>query len=144
MAASKVVLITGGNTGIGYEAVKALLQSDKPYHVLMGSRSMDKARVAIDSLREECPQSKSAVEAVQVDVTDDGSIEQAFEQVKASRDRVDTLINNAGMRRRSVLDRPQAHGWQGRRSTWSSWRARCRCANASPRRTTSTWRARRS
>ncbi len=96
MAASKVVLVTGGNGGIGYEAVKALLQSDKPYRVLLGSRSLEKGNLAIKSLHEECPETTNTVEAVQVDLTSDHSIEKAFDQIKASPGHVDTLINNAG------------------------------------------------
>lgn len=96
MASSKVILITGGNNGIGYETVKALLQSDKVYHVLLGSRSLEKAKRAIEALHKECPESTSTVEAVQIDLTSDESIKKAFEQVKASPGHIDVLINNAG------------------------------------------------
>ncbi|MCJ1302841.1 hypothetical protein MMC08_005646 [Hypocenomyce scalaris] len=96
MASPKVVLVTGGNNGIGYETVKALLQSDKAYHVLLGSRSPEKAKLAIETLHKECPESTNTVEAVQVDLTSDESIEKAFEQVKASPGHIDALINNAG------------------------------------------------
>jgi len=98
MASSKVVFVTGANNGIGYETVKALLQSAKQsYHVLLGSRLLDKANVAIESLRKECPDSSNTVEAVQVDLTSDESIEKAFEQVKTSPGRLDALVNNAGI-----------------------------------------------
>ncbi|RYO85731.1 hypothetical protein DL764_009118 [Monosporascus ibericus] len=81
MAGRGVVLITGGNTGIGYETVKALLDSDRPYVVLMGSRSLDKAKSAIESLKKEVPQTSSSVEAVQIDVASDESIAKAFETI---------------------------------------------------------------
>ena len=97
MESSKVILVTGGNNGLGYEAVKAFLQSDKPYHILLGSRSLEKAQLAIETLHRECPQSTNTVEAVQIDLTSDESIKQAFEQVKASPGKIDALINNAGM-----------------------------------------------
>ena len=93
---TKVVLVTGANYGIGYETVKALLQSDKPYRLLLGSRSPEKAKLAIESLHNECPGSTSTIEAVQVDLISDESIEKAFEQVKASPGYLDVLINNAG------------------------------------------------
>ena len=96
MAFPKVVLVTGGNNGIGYETVKALLQSDKPYHILLGSRSLEKAKLAIETLHKECPEPTNTVEMVQVDLTSDESIEKAFEQVKASPGHLDVLINNAG------------------------------------------------
>ena len=96
MASSKIILVTGGNNGIGYETVKAFLESDKPYHVLLGSRSLEKAKLAIEALHKECPESTNTVEAVQVDLTSDESIEKAFEQVKASPGHIDALVNNAG------------------------------------------------
>lgn len=43
-----------------------------------------------------CPESTNIIEAVQVDLTSDESIEKAFEEVKASPGRLDVLINNAG------------------------------------------------
>ncbi|KAF4617029.1 hypothetical protein G7Y89_g15120 [Cudoniella acicularis] len=94
--ASKVVLVTGANTGIGYETVKALLESKKAYRVFLGSRSIEKAKLAIESLHKECPETTSTVEGLQVDLTSDESIEKAFEQVKANPGYLDTLINNAG------------------------------------------------
>jgi len=96
MPSPRVVLITGGNSGIGYEAVKLLLSSPKPYHVLLGSRTLDKSKSAIESLHKEVPESTNTVEALALDVTSDESIGQAFEQVKASPGHVDSLINNAG------------------------------------------------
>ena len=99
MTSPKIVLVTGGNNGIGYETVKALLQSKSPYHVLLGSRSLDKAELAIGTLHKECPDSINAVEAVQCDLTSDESIEKAFEQVQANQGHIDVLINNAGMYR---------------------------------------------
>ena len=97
MPSPRDVIVTGGKNGIGYQADKALLQSDKAYRVLLGSRSLDKAERAIETLHKECPQSKSTVETVQVDLTSDQSIEKAFEQVKASPGHVDALVNNAGL-----------------------------------------------
>jgi NAD(P)-dependent dehydrogenase (short-subunit alcohol dehydrogenase family) len=96
IVSSKVILVTGGNSGIGYETVKALLQSKKPYHVLLGSRSLEKAQAALEDLQKECPQTSNTVQVVQVDLTNDESIEKAFEQVKHNPGRLDTLINNAG------------------------------------------------
>lgn len=97
MASRKVVVVTGGNSGIGYETVKALLQSDKAYRILLGSRSLEKGKLAIEALRKECPEASNSVEALPLDLTSDESIEKAFEQVKSNSGHVDTLVNNAGM-----------------------------------------------
>jgi NAD(P)-dependent dehydrogenase (short-subunit alcohol dehydrogenase family) len=92
-----VVLITGANTGIGYETVKALLQSGKPYHILLGSRSVDKGTAAAEALKKEVPEAGgSVVDVVQIDIASDESIGAAFEKVKAGPGYIDVLVNNAG------------------------------------------------
>ena len=96
MATKKVAFVSGANSGVGYETVKALLQSHKPYHVLLGSRSIQKAKLAVETLRKDCPDTTNTVEILEVDLTSDESIQTAFEQVKASPGHVDALINNAG------------------------------------------------
>jgi len=97
MASQKVVLVTGANGGIGYEAVKAFLESDKAkYHVFLGSRSLEKGKLAIEKLHKEVSKTRNTVELIQVDVTSDESIQKAFEQVKASSGHLDALVNNAG------------------------------------------------
>ena len=96
MTSRKIVLVTGANSGIGYETVKAFLQSTKPYHILVGARSLQKSNSAIENLQKECPESTNTVEALPVDLTSDESIEKAFEQVKGSSGYIDALVNNAG------------------------------------------------
>ena len=96
MASKKIVIVTGANKTIGYEIVKALVQSDKPYHIFLGSRSLERGKQALATLQKECADSSNIVETVQLDVTSDSSIENAFNLVKSSFGRVDTLINNAG------------------------------------------------
>ncbi|KAF9891000.1 hypothetical protein FE257_005257 [Aspergillus nanangensis] len=96
MTVPKIVLITGGNTGIGYETVKALLESDQAYRIFVGSRSSEKGNLAIEGLTKEHPKTTSSLELLEVDVSTDESIQQAFEHVKAKTDHIDILINNAG------------------------------------------------
>ena len=89
-------MITGGNTGIGFETVKALLASEKQYHIILGGRDIQKAQDAV-KLATSDVQSESTVEAIQVDVECDASITKAFEHVSSQHPRIDCLINNAGM-----------------------------------------------
>ena len=96
MTSRKVILITGGNSGIGYEAVKAFFESEKPYHVFMSSRSLEKGEEAIDKLRQECPNASNTLELVQLDLASDESIDQAFAHVQAQTGHIDALVNNAG------------------------------------------------
>ncbi|OLN85837.1 (+)-neomenthol dehydrogenase 2 [Colletotrichum chlorophyti] len=96
MTSKRVVLITGANTGIGYESVKALLRSTKPYHVLLGSRSIEKGEAAIAQLKQDVPSTSSSIEPLQIDITDDESILNAFQSVKDKHGLIDVLVNNAG------------------------------------------------
>ena len=94
---SAIVLITGANTGIGCEAVKALLRSERKYTILLGGRDPKKAEAAVQSAQDEIKSSAgSTISPLQIDVTDDTSITAAFETVKAKHDHIDVLINNAG------------------------------------------------
>lgn len=96
MTSKIITFITGGNTGLGYEAVKALYKSSNAYEIIIGSRSPQKGESAISSLKEEVPQSSSTLSTVQVDVESDDSIEQAFKTISSKFGKVDVLINNAG------------------------------------------------
>lgn len=96
MTDKHIILITGANTGLGLEVVKALYKSDVPYEIILGSRSAEKANEAINAVKQEFPTSKSNLSPVQVDVSSDDSIRKAFEHVKSQHGRLDTLLNNAG------------------------------------------------
>lgn len=96
MSTKKIVIVTGANKSLGYETVKALLESDQPYHVFLGSRSLERGQEAVAKLQKECAGVANTVEALQVDLESDESIEKAFETVKTSFGRIDALINNAG------------------------------------------------
>jgi Short-chain dehydrogenases of various substrate specificities len=96
MASPKIVLVTGGNGGLGYETVKAFYESEKSYRILMGSRSLDKAKAAIEQLHTECPSATNTVEAVELDIASDESIEKAYAKVQTDVGYIDALVNNAG------------------------------------------------
>lgn len=96
MSTQDILLITGANTGIGYEAVKALLQSQKQYHIFLGSRSTDKGNEAIAQLKKDFPESKSSVELLQVDISKDDSIHKAVAHIESKFGKLDVLVNNAG------------------------------------------------
>lgn len=82
----RIVLITGGNKGLGFETAKVLQQ--KGYNVYIGSRDAERGRQAADEL---------GVKYVQLDVTDDISIQEAYLQIQDREGRLDILINNAGI-----------------------------------------------
>lgn len=92
-----IILITGANTGIGFETIKALLESQNTYTIILGGRSFQKAEDAVQVAMTQFPNSQSILSAIQVDIEDDDSISKAFDRVSAEHGRVDVLINNAGM-----------------------------------------------
>lgn len=96
MSSKRVVLITGANSGIGYEAAKALLQSKTSYQVLLGARSREKGEAAVEQLRKEFSASLSGVEFIQVDILSNESIHEAVNAVEVKYGVLDVLINNAG------------------------------------------------
>jgi NAD(P)-dependent dehydrogenase (short-subunit alcohol dehydrogenase family) len=96
MAEKDIVLITGANTGIGFETVKALVESSKPYHIFLGSRSVSRGDDALARLAEPLKQSASSVEVLEIDMESDETINKAAETVREKFGKLDALINNAG------------------------------------------------
>ncbi|KAF4633507.1 hypothetical protein G7Y89_g4612 [Cudoniella acicularis] len=118
MSSNPVILITGANTGLGFETVRSLCQSPKAYTIIIGGRSIDKANAAAKKAQTEFPESPSVLKTVQVDIEDDKSITQAFEYVSTEYGRVDVLVNNAG----GLFDRQLASGNMTMRELWDkSW-----------------------
>ncbi|KAH8878737.1 NAD(P)-binding protein [Thozetella sp. PMI_491] len=92
----KVVLITGGNTGIGLEVVRALAASASPYDIVIGCRTVSKGEDAIATVKQELPSTVSSFSTVQADLNSDTSLEAAVESLAARFGRLDVLINNGG------------------------------------------------
>lgn len=87
----KIALITGGNRGIGFEICRELAK--KGLKVILTARSEEKGRKAVDILLKEGLQ----VDFHQLDVTNKESISILREFIEKSYDKLDILINNAGI-----------------------------------------------
>ena len=90
----KIVLVTGGNNGIGLETCSQLAEQPDT-HVIMASRSIEKGQKALETVRARAP--NASIDLVQLDITSDSSIEAAVKQVTDTYGHIDTLINNAGI-----------------------------------------------
>ncbi|KAF2468601.1 putative short-chain dehydrogenase [Lindgomyces ingoldianus] len=94
IATKRLVLITGANGGIGFELAAQLMKKGS-YHVLLGSRSLEKGNAAVTELQSrELP---GSVELLEIDVTNDDTIERAASSVQRNHGKLDILVNNAGI-----------------------------------------------
>lgn len=89
----RVVIITGANSGVGYESAVAFAQ--KGARVVMASRSMDKLERAQKELRQRVP--KAQADLLKLDLGDLKSVQAFAENFNAHYDRLDVLMNNAGI-----------------------------------------------
>jgi NAD(P)-dependent dehydrogenase (short-subunit alcohol dehydrogenase family) len=81
-----IVLITGGNKGLGYETARQLIA--KGNTVYIGARDIERGTTAATAL---------GARFVQLDVTDDASVESAIRVIDEREGHLDVLINNAGV-----------------------------------------------
>lgn len=101
--AGKNVVITGGNTGIGKEAAVGL--AGLGAHVVITSRNEERGRAARDEIVERS--GNQAVEVMPLDLASFRSIRSFAADVLDRFDRLDVLVNNAGLtlqRRRETED----------------------------------------
>lgn len=91
----KVAIVTGGSQGIGYGCTRTLLEHNISKLFII-SQSADVATDAINSIREELGDAASAkVQWKQCNLEDWTAVIQTADEIKASTDRIDVLVNNA-------------------------------------------------
>lgn len=93
MLRGKTAIITGANSGIGLEAAKDFVQ--KGARVVMAVRSLEKGKQARESIIRE--QSQAEIEVMKLDLADLESVRAFAENFTSKNDRLDLLINNAGV-----------------------------------------------
>jgi NAD(P)-dependent dehydrogenase (short-subunit alcohol dehydrogenase family) len=89
----RVALVTGANSGIGYETGRALAAHGA--HVVLACRNPERARRARDRLEWELDD--CSVEILVLDLADFASVAHAAETFLAGHARLDLLVNNAGV-----------------------------------------------
>ena len=89
----KVTIVTGANSGIGWDT--AVSFAKKGTTVIMACRSLEKGQAALEQLKAEVP--SADVELMQLDLASLDSVRSFAEAFQARYDRLDLLINNAGI-----------------------------------------------
>jgi NAD(P)-dependent dehydrogenase (short-subunit alcohol dehydrogenase family) len=90
-ATPRIVLVTGGNRGIGFETAKQL--AARGFHVVIAARNEKTGNQAVEKLK------AGGAEAtfLSLDVSSSDSIRHAASQFRSIADHLDVLINNAGI-----------------------------------------------
>src|SRR5256885_11157175 len=98
----RIALVTGANKGIGFEVARQLAR--KGFHVFLGARNTEAGEAAVRKLNKEGEKedygkvhSGVAVAFIKIDVSEPESIRRAAEEFSRKSDRLDTLVNNAGI-----------------------------------------------
>lgn len=89
----RVAVITGANTGLGYETALAL--AGHGAHVVLAVRNLEKGKDAAARITAQSPHADVALQ--ELDLTSLESVRAAAEQLRSAHDRIDLLINNAGV-----------------------------------------------
>jgi NAD(P)-dependent dehydrogenase (short-subunit alcohol dehydrogenase family) len=89
----KTFLITGANTGLGFEAARVLAR--RGAQVVLACRDAARGQRAVDAIRAETP--TAHLELVALDLADPGSVRSCAATFAATHDRLDVLVNNAGV-----------------------------------------------
>src|SRR5438105_11368145 len=86
----RIALVTGANKGIGFEVARELAR--KRFHVFLGARDEKAGHAAEEKLRKE-----GEVTFLKIDIANADSIGRAAEEFSRQSDRLDALVNNAGI-----------------------------------------------
>ncbi|KAL6244030.1 hypothetical protein RBB50_008899 [Rhinocladiella similis] len=92
----RVYLVTGGNSGLGYETIRQLARHN-PQKIWMGARNKAKAEAAIEAIQRANKIQCAPIEFLELDLASFESIKAAARRLNLETNRLDVLINNAGI-----------------------------------------------
>ncbi|KAK1633265.1 short chain dehydrogenase [Colletotrichum phormii] len=91
----QVIIVTGGNVGLGFETIRQLSKHN-PARIYLAARSKDKAEKAIQTLKEENPKATN-ITFLKLDLASFDSVKAAAADFLSKESRLDILVNNAGI-----------------------------------------------
>ncbi|MEM7343492.1 MAG: oxidoreductase [Chloroflexota bacterium] len=89
----KLAIVTGANTGLGYETALGLAKEE--YKVIMACRTEAKAQEAIDKIKRQVP--TADLEFIKLDLVDRQVIKKFADTYSEKYNHLDILVNNAGV-----------------------------------------------
>jgi NAD(P)-dependent dehydrogenase (short-subunit alcohol dehydrogenase family) len=89
----RTVVVTGANSGLGYEATKAFARNGA--HVVMACRSLNRARSAREEVR--AVVTEASIEVMELDLADLASVRSFVDAFERNHSAVHVLCNNAGV-----------------------------------------------
>lgn len=89
----KIIIVTGGNSGLGYESVKAFAK--KGAEVIIASRSPEKAEEVKIEISKDNVSGK--IRVMYLDLADLGTVKKFASEFRKNYKRLDVLLNNAGI-----------------------------------------------
>lgn len=92
----KVIIVTGGNAGLGFESVLQLARHN-PLRIYLTTRSKAKYDSAMAEIRKHISAADSMIRFVLMDLASLASVKQAADEIVGDADRLDILLNNAGI-----------------------------------------------
>src|SRR5439155_26347035 len=91
----RIALVTGANKGIGFEVARDLAR--KGFHVFLGARDTESGEAAAEKLRKEGEEDYGEITFLKINVSKSDSIRSAADEFARKSDRLDALVNNAGI-----------------------------------------------
>jgi NAD(P)-dependent dehydrogenase (short-subunit alcohol dehydrogenase family) len=92
----RIALVTGANKGIGFEVARQLARRN--FRVFVGTRNTEAGEAAVRKLNKEGEKEDyGEIAFIKIDVSKPDSIRRAAEEFSRSTDRLDVLVNNAGI-----------------------------------------------
>jgi NAD(P)-dependent dehydrogenase (short-subunit alcohol dehydrogenase family) len=92
----KVIIVTGGSSGLGKESIHQLVKHN-PAKVYLGARTSKRGHAAIEEIVSDVPSAKGKIHYFEIDMASLASVKRAADLILNENDRLDILMNNAGL-----------------------------------------------
>ncbi|WP_036481196.1 SDR family oxidoreductase [Myxosarcina sp. GI1] len=103
---NKVVIITGASSGLGEATARRLAKNGAK--LMLAARREDRLKELVDEIQKDGGTAKYQV----TDVTDRSQVEELAKSTKLAYERIDVLVNNAGLMPLSPLDAAKVDEWE--------------------------------